>query len=108
MELEIVYFDGCPNWRTALERLREALSVIDRPDVEVRLRQVTTIEDAGAAEFTGSPTVLVDGIDPFAEPGAGIGLSCRVFRTPAGAEGSPAVAQLVEALRESGYSIPHE
>ncbi|MFC9790481.1 thioredoxin family protein [Rhodococcus sp. NPDC127528] len=102
MKVEVVYFDGCPNWHTARDRLHEALTAVGRSDIAVRLRQVATIDDAEATAFTGSPTVLIDGVDPFAESGAVVGLSCRVYRTSDGAEGSPTVAQLVAALRHAG------
>jgi len=48
--------------------------------------------------FHGSPSILVDGVDLFAEPGAGVGLSCRVYRTPEGLSGAPTVEQLRAAL----------
>lgn len=48
--------------------------------------------------FIGSPTVLVDGRDPFARGGEPVAMACRVFRTPDGLAGSPTVEQLVEAL----------
>jgi type IV secretory pathway TraG/TraD family ATPase VirD4 len=56
-------------------------------------------EDAERLGFIGSPTVLVDGSDPFATPGAPIGLACRVYVTPEGLAGSPTLDQLMEALR---------
>jgi hypothetical protein len=34
--------------------------------------------DAAAAGMHGSPTLLVDGIDPFAAPGQPTSLSCRL------------------------------
>jgi hypothetical protein len=34
----------------------------------------------------------------FAEPDAGVGLSCRVYRTPDGLAGAPTVVQLRTAL----------
>ena len=46
----------------------------------------------------GSPTLLVDGRDPWADAEAPVGLACRIYRTEAGAEGSPSVAQLAEVL----------
>ncbi len=52
--------------------------------------------------FTGGippTTVLVDGVDPFADASAPVGLSCRVFRTPDGLRGAPTVEQLVRVLR---------
>ena len=60
--------------------------------------EVTSPEDAERLSFRGSPTVLVDGLDPFADPSAPVGLSCRVSATPEGLRGSPTVEQLVQVL----------
>jgi hypothetical protein len=93
----LLYFPGCPNWQTADANLRAALAEAGA-DVVVRWRVVDTVEDAERLGFLGSPTVLIDGRDPFAEPGAVPGLSCRVFRSAAGVAGAPTVTQLRAAL----------
>ena len=98
MKVELLWFSGCPNWQETDGRLREALSLLDI-DATVMLVEVTTPEDAERLRFRGSPTVLVDGGDPFADESAPVGLSCRVFRTPDGLRGAPTVDQLVEVLR---------
>ena len=96
--MTVLYFDGCPNWQVANERLRTAMALAGRGDVRVEHRLVTTAEQAEAAGFHGSPTVLVNGQDPFADPDAPVGLSCRVFRTEAGLAGAPTVEQLLAVL----------
>ena len=101
MLVTLLYFDGCPSWHTADANLRDALGRIDDADIRVERRQVTTPEQAVAEGFRGSPTVLVDGRDAFADPDAPVGLSCRVYRTPDGLVGAPTVEQLVEALTRS-------
>lgn len=98
MQVELLYFDGCPNWRLAEERLEHALVQAGRDDVRVMRRQISTPEQAEVAGFRGSPTVLVNGRDPFADPDAPIGLSCRIFRTEAGFAGAPTVEQLLAVL----------
>lgn len=99
MSVVLQYFDGCPNWREADALLREALAQIGEGDVSVELQKVESLEAAVAAGFTGSPTVLVDGRDPFAVAGAQPGLACRVYLTPQGLRGSPTLEQLVAVLR---------
>lgn len=96
MEITLQYFDGCPNWEALDRRLAELLD--RRSDVRVSRQLVDTVEDAERLGFHGSPTVLVDGVDPFADEHAPAGLACRVFRTPAGLAGSPTVDQLREAI----------
>jgi hypothetical protein len=99
MTFSLLYFDGCPNWQVADERLHAALVALDRSDVAVAHVLVSTPEEAEAAQFRGSPTVLVDGRDPFADPDAPVGLACRLYRTGEGLAGSPTVEQLVAVLR---------
>ena len=91
------YFDGCPNWQVARSRLEQALEGIDG-GAEITLEQVETAEEAQRLGFRGSPTILIDGVDPFAGANASPGLSCRVYRTEKGTEGSPSVSQLLTAL----------
>ncbi len=99
MEITIRYFDGCPNWQVARQRVTqtlEAIPVEERPSV--KLERVETAEEAERLGFRGSPTVLIDGRDPFADDSAPVGLSCRVYRTESGFEGSPSLDQLYEVL----------
>lgn len=98
MDVQLLYFDGCPHHAVAEERLRSALSRLGRADEEIRHVLVSTSEDAERLAFSGSPTILVDGLDPFATGGEQPALACRVFSTPEGRAGSPTVDQLVEVL----------
>jgi hypothetical protein len=93
------YFDGCPNWQTADSRLRAALDATGHEDIPVDYEKVETAEAAERLGFVGSPTVLVNGYDPFLIPGAPVGLACRIYQTPEGMRGSPTVEQLADALR---------
>ena len=96
MDVSLLYFEGCPNWEVADQRL--AAIAAESPDVVVTRHRVETVAEAERLGFHGSPSILVDGVDVFAEPGAGVGLSCRVYRTPDGLAGSPTMDQLRAAL----------
>lgn len=91
MKLELLYFDDCPHWKIAADRLN---AVATRRGLVVKRRLVATVEDAQAARFRGSPTILVDGGDPFASGDEAFGLSCRLYQTPEGPAGSPTLEQL--------------
>lgn len=98
MKVTLRYFDDCPGWRVTDERLQLALEQVGaRADVEYEV--VDTAERAEAVGFQGSPTVLIDGRDPFWDASLETGLSCRLYDTGEGREGSPSLAQLVDALR---------
>jgi hypothetical protein len=98
MDVLIRYFDGCPNWQLAQQRLWMALDRTGHADVAIVLERVETPNDAERVGFIGSPTILLDGLDPFAQPGAPAGLTCRLYSTADGLAGSPSVDQLVEVL----------
>jgi hypothetical protein len=95
VDVRLLYFDGCPNWATAnvhLEALAEELGF------ELLHQKVATPQEAERIGFRGSPTILVDGRDPFARGDEPTGFACRVYGTPDGAAGSPTVEQLRSAL----------
>jgi hypothetical protein len=97
-EIAFQYFDGCPNWQITHERLKQAIEGLG---VKVVMQLVETPEEAAEVGFRGSPTVLIDGVDPFADPDtrAAGALACRVYRTE---DGSPTVEQLRDALALNG------
>ena len=99
MEVAIQYFEGCPNWQAV-----QAAVVKAAPDARVTLHLVETEADAHRLRFRGSPTILIDGVDPWADPDAPIGLACRVFRTERGLAGLPSETQLLAALRPTKAS----
>jgi len=96
MDVTLLYFEDCPNWKIVDERL--SVIAAERADLTVSRHLVDTPEEADRVGFHGSPSIMVDGVDVFAEPDAGVGLSCRVYRTPDGLAGAPTVDQLREAL----------
>jgi hypothetical protein len=98
MDVQVLYFDGCPNWTVVDERLRTALTRLGREYEPIEHVLVETPEDAERLGFIGSPTVFVGGRDPFAKGGESFALACRLYSTPEGSAGSPTVDQLVEAL----------
>jgi hypothetical protein len=81
MKVELLWWEGCPSTEGALAAVREALSELGLSGVEVHAREIETDDDAQAAGFVGSPTILIDGED-FVPAAAdeSIGLSCRVYR----------------------------
>jgi len=95
MDVTLLYFDGCPSWQTTDQRLR---GLADELGFEVAYRKVETPEAAEELSFRGSPTVLVEGRDPFARGDEPVGLSCRIYQTPDGPAGSPTLDQLREVL----------
>lgn len=90
------YFNGCPNWKIAAERL--AVIAAACPGIVVTLRLVETLEDAERSGFRASPSILVGGTDLFPDPAASVGLACRIYTTPTGLAGAPTREQLRDAI----------
>ncbi len=82
MRVEIVYFEGCPNWREVGVRVGAAAAGL--VDVEITYRRVTTDDEAASLPFAGSPTMLLDGTDAFDDAVPVTELACRVYQTDAG------------------------
>ena len=93
--VELLYFDDCPNWRLADRRLRD---VAGRLGLDVIRTSISTAAEAAAANFRGSPTILIDGVDPFADDTEPVGLSCRRYMTTDGFAGAPTIEQIEAAL----------
>lgn len=97
MRLEILHVPDCPGAAVLEGQLAEVLAGL--PAVEVARQVIATQEEAERAGMTGSPTLLVDGTDPFAGPGQEAGISCRLYRDADGRLGpAPSAAQLRAVL----------
>lgn len=96
MDVTLQYFDDCPNWKVTDKYLRALSGEIS--DLVVSYHLVETIEEAERVRFRGSPSLVVDGIDLFADADDPVGLACRVYQTPDGPAGSPTMDQLRSAL----------
>lgn len=98
MDVTLLFFDGCPNAMIARERLSEVFDRLGLDPSWITYRRIETCEEAERLNFRGSPSILIDDIDHFAEPNSPIGLSCRIYRTGAGTEGAPSVDDLTALL----------
>lgn len=89
-EIDLIYFDGCPNVETARVHLREAMGAdADRP--AWREWKLSAEETPGRFRRYGSPTILVDGEDVTGAGGGNAAMACR-------ADGAPGLAAIRQAL----------
>ncbi len=100
ISVELIRIDECPNWSDTANDLRGLLVELGRDDIPVTVRRVATGGEALAAGFAGSPTILLDGVDPFPSGGPTGELACRVYITEAGLRGRPSREQLRALLAE--------
>jgi hypothetical protein len=73
------YYEDCPSYDLALERLRKVMAEEDIPG-EVEVVRVETEEQARELRFVGSPTIRVDGQDIDLPTESRYALTCRVYR----------------------------
>ncbi|MFE3103168.1 organomercurial lyase [Nocardia tengchongensis] len=97
MRLEILQVPDCPNVTVLEDRIGQAIAG-EPVTVDIEHRLVTDQEQAVATGMTGSPTLLIDGRDPFAVAGSVPSLSCRLYPSADGLDGAPSVPALRAAL----------
>jgi hypothetical protein len=107
LSVALLWWEGCPSTDRALSELRAALAEVGLPE-DVQMREIRSDEEAEAATFTGSPTILIDGVELMAILGRGAGdesagLNCRVYvRRDGRVSPTPDPQDLRDALRTLG------
>jgi hypothetical protein len=101
MNIEVLYFDGCPNHDALLPRLHE-LMLRAGVDAPVVLSRVESEKAALAAEFIGSPTLRINGqdVEPVASDRTDFGLKCRLYATADGLRGTIPDELILAALAQ--------
>jgi hypothetical protein len=96
MKIEVLYFEGCPNYLPTVERVKTILRE------EGLLAEIFAIEVKGelaakALKFFGSPTIRINGLDIEADVRniAETGLACRRY-----SGGLPSADMIRAALTE--------
>jgi hypothetical protein len=97
MKVEVFYFEGCPNFKPAVERLQ---SVLMQQGIIAEMAEIV-VPDARAGEtvgFLGSPTIRVNGldIDPASRTTTDPSFACRCY-----SGGVPSEDMIRAALREA-------
>lgn len=98
MKIEVLYFEGCPNYLPAVDRLKAVLRQVGLP-AEVSEIEVADESAARTLKFFGSPTIRVNGFDIEADSRhvRDTGFACR--RYPGGL---PSEEMIRMALIETG------
>lgn len=98
MNVELLYFDGCPNAEVAEQALRQAL-VEEEVEEQIVTVAVESDEESQRLRFPGSPTIRIDGEDAFPlSDRESWTLACRTYTTPEGLRGAPTVEMLRSVL----------
>ncbi len=102
MRVEILHIGDCPNWEEAGRRVRTALGEAGVQGAELDFRLLASPEDAAQVAFSGSPAILIDGVDAFPGGARTTDLACRVYYTENGLAGLPTTEQLRLAVTAAG------
>lgn len=104
LEVELLYFDGCPSWERAWAELGRALVELDLSAC-MRLRNIAELSDAQKAGFGGSPTIRVEGCDLEGYAGPPV-TACRRYSDNNG-HGWPSQTLLRRKLLAAGAPAAH-
>ncbi len=102
MQIQLLYFKECPNYKTAYANLIEALSKLKINDYEIEMIEIKNDEDAIKYKFPGSPTIRIDGNDidlTYKDEGNYI-LACRVYKFEGKFYGAPPKEMIEISLKE--------
>ncbi len=80
MQIDVLYFQGCPHYEPTLALVREVASELGI-ETGIRAIEVRSPDEAIARRFLGSPTVQVDGVDiePARREDTDFTMSCRRY-----------------------------
>jgi hypothetical protein len=98
MDVELLVVPDCPNESVALSVLRSAFDRVGLAGQSVRTTVIANQDQAEERSFVGSPTILINGVDPFGVAGQSPAYACRVYATPAGLSGVPPLDDIISAL----------
>lgn len=100
--IEVLHVDDCPNVALLIERL-SASATAAGVGVEPMLVLVESHDLSNELRFGGSPTLRIDGVDPFPTDGTP-SFGCRLYAHDGAFDGSPSISQLTTVLMQSTVS----
>ncbi len=106
MDVELLAIADCPHTAAAADLLRQRLTELGMPGQPVRITVITDDVHARERGFPGSPTFLIDGVDPYGQPSQPAALACCLYDTPAGRRPIPDATRLRHALSAAGQPRP--
>jgi hypothetical protein len=106
MDVELLVVPDCPNESVALSVLRSAFDRVGLAGQSARTTVIASQDQVEERGFVGSPTILIDGVDPFVVAGQSPAFACRVYATPAGLSGVPPLGDVISALTAASNRGP--
>ncbi len=102
MKIEVLYIAGCPNHRPAVEMVTSALAELGFSGAIVEV-PVTSVGQAEALAFPGSPTIRINGVDvePAMDQLPEFSFSCRTYTERGKLSGVPSQHLIRRAIQEA-------
>lgn len=102
MKIEVLYFDGCPNHKPAVEPVT---AVLQEEGITARVSELNVRDEAAADAlgFLGSPSIRINGLDvePAARSSREYGVMCRTYVVEGRRAGLPSHETIRQAIREA-------
>ena len=101
MDLTILAVPDCSSAPVLEDRLNAILDGL-KAGGSVSRKVIPDEHEVARWGIQGSPTLLIDGADPFADPGQPSSMSCRLYRNEGGqTSGAPSVGQLQQVIERA-------
>lgn len=101
VRVELLTVPDCPHVDFVGGWLRAAVHDVGMAGVDIVTAVIDTQQMAEQRSFIGSPTILIDGADPFGEPGSVPAVACRVRPHPSGPDDDADLRTVRRALKEA-------
>lgn len=104
--VELLVIPDCPHATLAETLLRVTLNELGLPHVPVLTTVIETIAEAIRRGFMGSPSIMINGIDPWAQPDGDPDLACRLYPSSTGIPTQYSLAQALCAAVLDDHRLP--
>ena len=101
LNVELLVIPDCPHEADVRALIVGALADVGARNFSVKTTVIADEPEALRRGFVGSPTILVNGVDPFEVSGSPVGLGCRIYLTLCGSAGTPTLSGLRQALKRA-------
>lgn len=99
LKIEILYFEGCPNYEPTLKLLNQ---VLEEEGIHTCVQKIDVSTDESVREnrFLGSPSIRINGadIETAARDSRDHGKKCRIYNNTGAPGGIPSKSMIREAL----------
>ena len=104
MQIDLLVVPACPNEQPVAALLRQALNEIGLTATTFDVTVIRSKAEAEQHHFVGSPTIRINGVDPFATADRPPALACRMY---ANGLGVPDLPDIRRALKRAADASQH-